>query len=276
MSIWNDPEISFEEFASFTSNEKNKSLFSKSWNSLTKNKIFVSELESHELSSILLSYMKICIKSYNKTSSPTNDQLQDSSHLFSDWIFENKLSGIPLNDDDDYNKMKLFDIFNNGLLFKWLNESSLPLKTYILSKSNHDPSLSQAEILINNKKMMQKHPSLAHLFQQKRVNNIQQNIFYDKQNNEKIKKDIQFNKKQKDFDDNHHKLRKSKALLFFNHSDIGYEIKKKCKMYSDKKLTQFLTTVNKGDLIGGKIVDKKTQIIQIIEPIKGYIQSQYV
>ena len=140
MSIWNDPEISFENFATYLLDDKNKSGLEKVWNTKTKNKSILSELESHELSDILVSFMKQCImKSKNISSDePSPDQLQDASHLFSDWIVEHKLSGIPSNDDDDYNKMTLKSIFDNKLIFKWISEASIPLKSYIESKNQHD------------------------------------------------------------------------------------------------------------------------------------------
>ena len=50
-------------------------------------------MEPHELSDILVSFMKQCINKQRNSSSdkPSSDQLQDASHLFSDWIVENKL-----------------------------------------------------------------------------------------------------------------------------------------------------------------------------------------
>ena len=153
MSIWNDPDISFENFASYLLDDSNQSSLEKIWNTKTKNKSILSELESHELSDILVLFMKQCINKQRNSSSdkPSSDQLQDASHLFSDWIVENKLSGIPSDDEEDYNKMTLKSIFDNKLIFQWIFEASTPLKSYIESKNQHDPSLSQQEIQSKNK-----------------------------------------------------------------------------------------------------------------------------
>ena len=276
MSIWNDPDISFEDFGSYLLDDKNKSSLESIWKTATKNKTLLSELESHEISDILVLFMKSCISSKNKSSKPSSDQLQDASHLFSDWILENKLSGIPLSDDEDYNKMRLNeDIFNKKLLFKWISEASIPLKTYIDSKNQHDPSLSQQEIQSKNKRVLQQHPSLAHLFHQKIVNK-KQIKFNDYDETQKQKEEEKLNKKHEAAKENIKTIRQSRAMLFFNHSDIGYEIKKKCKIYKDENLTQFLIQVDKGELIGGKLENKKNKTIQLLEPIKGYISSKYV
>jgi len=275
MSIWNDPEITFEEFGKYLCDDSNKSTLQKIWNEKTKNKQLLSELAAHELSDILIEGMKECIKSFNKSSSPNSEQLQDSSHLFSDWIVENKLSGIPSSDQEDYNTMKLQDIFDQKILFQWISESSIPLKSYIESKNQHNPTLSQQQIAAKNKRIIAKHPSLAHLFQQKIVNKNQNefNTFNEKTKHKETEK---YNMKQQELDQNVHHLRKSRALLFFNHSDVGYETKTKCKLYKDEKLTSFLIEVEKGELIGGKKENKQTKVIQIIEPIQGYIASKYV
>lgn len=275
MSIWNDPEISFEDFASYLLDDKNKSGLEKIWTTKTKNKSILSELESHELSDILVSFMKECIKSKQNGSSsnkPSADQLQDSSHLFSDWIVENKLSGIP---DEDYSKMTLKSIFDNKLILNWISEASQPLKSYIQSKNQHDPSLSQQEIQSKNRRMIQKHPSLAHLFQQKLVNKTQ-NEFNDYDNTQKQKENEEYIKKSEEAKQNIHQIRQSRAMLFFNHSEIGYETKKKCKIYKDIKLTEFLIEVEKGELMGGKKQNKSSKVVELIEPIKGFIASKYV
>eukprot|EP01084_Bolivina_argentea_P053304 97850_1 len=251
MSIWN--EISFEKFSNYLLEDKNRKSLLKIWNKKTKSKEFLSEMENHELSDILVLFQKECILSYNSTCGVSSDQLQDSSHLFSDWIFENKLSGIPSSDEEDYNKMRLISILSkeNNLLFNWISESTSPLKTYINSKNEHDPSLSQQEIAAKNKRIIQKHPSLAHLFEQKVVNkkHIQFNNY-----NEIHKNDF----KNEDFkNENIHQIRQSRAMLFFNYSDIGYETKRKCKIYKNKKLTELLIEVSKGELFGGKHIENK-------------------
>ena len=51
---------------------------------------------------------------------------------------------------------------------------------------------------------------------------------------------------------------------------------KKCKIYKDDKLTQFLIEIEKGELVGGKKENKSTKVIELIEPIKGFIASKYV
>eukprot|EP01084_Bolivina_argentea_P210791 358665_1 len=104
MSVWNEPKITFTQFASYVNDEKNKILLKRKWNSKTKSKVFMSELESHELSDILILFLTQCIQSYNSQCTIEPDALQDTAHLLSDWVFENKLSGIPMNDEEDYNR----------------------------------------------------------------------------------------------------------------------------------------------------------------------------
>ena len=66
--------------------------------------------------------------------------------------------------------------------------------------------------------MIQKHPSLAHLFQQKLVNKTQ-NEFNQYNNTQKQKENEEYAMKQEALQ-NIHQIRQSRALLFFNHSDI--------------------------------------------------------
>ena len=275
MSIWNDPDISYQQFGKYLCNESNRTKLQKIWSKHTKAKTILSELEPHEISAILVSMMKECIKSFNELSDPKSEQLQDASELFTNWIIENKLSGIPSSDKEDYSKMSLDYILNSNALFEWILESAKPLKHYIDSKNQHDPSLSQQQIMDNNKRMIEKHPSLAHLFQQKIVN-TNENKFNNLHQTTKQTQEQQYIAKSKEATDNVHQLRQSRAMLYFNHSDIGYEVKTKCKIFKDSKLKEFFIEVDKGELMGGKKQNEQTKIIEIIEPIKGFIESKYI
>jgi len=275
MSIWNDPDITFVDFAKYVSTESNKSALAQLWSDKTKHKDLLSELQPHELSDVLIAFMTQCIKSKNPTSSPTPDQLHDASDLFTDWMIENKLSGIPSSDDEDYNKMKLAVIFSKNLLSGWISEASVPLKSYVDSKNEHNPSLSQQAIAAKNKKLRDMHPSLAHLFEQKIVNK-QHNEFNDYRASLKQREQDKYAQKEQEATQNIHQIRQSRALLYFNHSDVGYEVKKKCKIYKDEKLSEVLVELEKGELMGGKKENEKLKIVELVEPIKGYVRSKYV
>ena len=92
MSIWTNPEISFNDFGTFVTDKKNRNNLKKSWSKSPNRKKLASELKSHEICEILLLFMKQCIAKKNKKASPNDDDLRDAAMLFSDWIVENKLS----------------------------------------------------------------------------------------------------------------------------------------------------------------------------------------
>ena len=270
MSIWDNPKLTFTEFGEWVTQLKlttKKDLFSKYCDN---NK----ELTLNSLEKIIydLIIKKLTLNNGTKVNIK-KDELIKSINMIFDWIIENKFN---------YNQKTLN---NNDFMvsfFIWINESCQPLNDYIdnendvtnILNSKHKPTESQLLVVNQNKKLLNKHPSLAHMFFAKPVNNgtnneeIKPNV--DKLNYEYYQKNINWYKK-------HSKIRKSRANIFFNHSKFGYEIiANNIWLFSDDKLKNKEIKLTKGELIGGEPLSNNSNIIKIIEPLKGYIKAEWV
>ena len=143
--------------------------------------------------------------------------------------------------------------------------------------------MSQQEVLKRNQHILSKHPSLGHLFQQKIVQ--QNHDDFDGYSDELARKEKeQYEAKKRESALKMHHLRDSRKALFFNHSESGYETTTRCKIYKNEELSELQIEVESGELLGGLNAMKsvtikgrgKVSVVEIVEPIKGFIDNQYV